>query len=86
MFGVSLRLVDDLFRRYFFLNPASHVRRLAFCPLSPSIRDMGRWKLVGWVPERNVSPYLAPDSRRLKDVPTPSKMVEESLRDVWMES
>ena len=32
---------------------------------------------MGWFSGRIVSPDLAPDSKRLDDVPTPSKMVEE---------
>ena len=38
---------------------------------------MERWESAGCVPERNVSLNLALDSKRLVDVPTPLKLVQE---------
>ena len=60
-----------------FLNPTSDLRRLVFYLLFLLIREMERWQVERGIHGRNVSPNLASDLRRLYDVPTHSKMVEE---------
>ena len=63
--------------RNIFLNLASDLRRLVFYLLSPLIRELEGWQVERWLPGGNVSPNLTSDSRRVDDVPTPSKMVKE---------